>query len=220
MPTIGAVTIGQSPRADVVPELRSVLGESISILEAGALDRFTAETLEAAPGRLEGALLVTRLRDAREVHVGEAFVHPLVQASITALDQSVDLVVVLCTGSFPLLRARVPLLYPERVLTGIVRATGASHVGVLTPSAAQIAPQRERWGRVVPRVSVRGASPYGPIEVVREAAAALDAAAPDLLVLDCIGYSRAMRDEVRRVTRRPVLLASTCLARVAAELVG
>ena len=36
--TIGTVTIGQSPRIDVVPEIAAILGDNIIINEAGALD--------------------------------------------------------------------------------------------------------------------------------------------------------------------------------------
>ncbi len=37
-PLIGTVTIGQSPRVDLIPELRAILGEEVQIIEAGALD--------------------------------------------------------------------------------------------------------------------------------------------------------------------------------------
>ena len=36
-PILGAVTIGQSPRVDLVPELIAMLGDNITIKEAGAL---------------------------------------------------------------------------------------------------------------------------------------------------------------------------------------
>ena len=35
---IGAVTIGQAPRVDIMPELMEILGPGIEIKEAGALD--------------------------------------------------------------------------------------------------------------------------------------------------------------------------------------
>lgn len=38
---IGAITIGQSPRIDVIPEMQEILGENVIILEAGALDGLT-----------------------------------------------------------------------------------------------------------------------------------------------------------------------------------
>ena len=35
---IGIVTIGQSPRTDVVPEIQAHLGDHVEVLEHGALD--------------------------------------------------------------------------------------------------------------------------------------------------------------------------------------
>jgi protein AroM len=35
---IGIITIGQSPRTDVVPEMSALFGEGVEVLECGALD--------------------------------------------------------------------------------------------------------------------------------------------------------------------------------------
>ena len=43
---IGMITIGQSPRIDIVPEMREVLGADVEILEAGALDGLTLEEVK------------------------------------------------------------------------------------------------------------------------------------------------------------------------------
>ena len=37
-PVVGLVTIGQSPRADVVPDMAAILGPGVAIRERGALD--------------------------------------------------------------------------------------------------------------------------------------------------------------------------------------
>ncbi len=40
---LGIVTIGQTPRSDVVPEMAEVLGPGVEILERGALEHVIAE---------------------------------------------------------------------------------------------------------------------------------------------------------------------------------
>ena len=40
---IGALTIGQSPRKDVIPEMREVLGTEVDIVEKGVLDDLSLE---------------------------------------------------------------------------------------------------------------------------------------------------------------------------------
>ena len=43
---IGAVTIGQSPRTDVMADMKAILGEEVEVLEAGALDGISMEEIK------------------------------------------------------------------------------------------------------------------------------------------------------------------------------
>ena len=38
---LGVITIGQSPRDDVIPEMVEFIGKDIEVLQAGALDGLT-----------------------------------------------------------------------------------------------------------------------------------------------------------------------------------
>ncbi|MFN8059323.1 MAG: AroM family protein [Vicinamibacterales bacterium] len=218
MTRVGILTIGQSPRTDVVPVLREAFGAHVPLVEAGALDGLTRDDLEARPDRLDGERLVTRLADGTEIHVGASFVHPLVESALHSLATRADVVLMLCTGTFPAFRCARPVLYPSRVLAGLVSAIQPTHLGVMTPDVAQLAHQEARWRSVVPRTTVVAASPYGSEAAVRAAAGRLSSAGADLVVLDCIGFGQAMRDVVGDMTPAPILVASRCLARVASEL--
>ena len=78
MKRIGAITIGQSPRVDVVPEMQQILGPDVEIVQAGVLDGLSPEEIAAlAPAgngdseirRLRGSpVLVSRLRDGSGSH--------------------------------------------------------------------------------------------------------------------------------------------------------
>ena len=60
---VGLVTIGQSPRDDVVGEMRSILGSGIKISQRGALDGLAGmEIAKLKPGKND-LPLSTRLRD-------------------------------------------------------------------------------------------------------------------------------------------------------------
>ncbi|NCB17973.1 MAG: hypothetical protein EOM65_17595 [Synergistales bacterium] len=49
---IGTVTIGQSPRTDVIPDIASILGPDVEIREAGALDGLSRDEIAAfCPGK-------------------------------------------------------------------------------------------------------------------------------------------------------------------------
>ena len=43
MKKLGLITIGQSPRIDVVPEIRQIIGHGIEVMEGGALDGLTLD---------------------------------------------------------------------------------------------------------------------------------------------------------------------------------
>ncbi|UCH26928.1 MAG: AroM family protein [Trueperaceae bacterium] len=221
---VGAVTVGQSPRSDITPEIAPLL-PGVEILEGGALDGLGPEELEALRRQPRGEVLATRLRSGQEIVVGKDDVLPGVADQIARLERSgAEAILLLCTGSFPVMASTVPVLYPEAVLAQVVRAVFAGgRLGVLTPHPAQCAFQVKRWGEVVPgAVKAVAASPY-PADAaagLAEAAEELSAWGADLVAMDCLGYTTGMRDALRRRLERPVLLARTALARVTAELLG
>ena len=43
--TIGAITIGQSPREDIIPDLKMLIGAEVSIVVRGILDRMEREEI-------------------------------------------------------------------------------------------------------------------------------------------------------------------------------
>ena len=45
MKKIGAITVGQSPRVDLIPEIQPILGDSVEIIQAGALDGLSKEEI-------------------------------------------------------------------------------------------------------------------------------------------------------------------------------
>jgi len=136
---IGMVTVGQAPRGDVVPDMAALM-PGVEILEAGALDGLDRAAIARLAPAGDDEILVTRLADASSVFVGKSHVLPRVKARIAALeDQGVALTVLLCTGAFPRMAARRPLLEPQQVLLGVLR--GLSHpgrLGVLTPSERHV----------------------------------------------------------------------------------
>jgi protein AroM len=214
------VTIGQTPRDDVMAHMRSVLAETIEIVETGALDGLSREVIEDACKSSQGALLVTRLRGGIEVRVREGFVTPKLQQCIKFLQERVDLIAILCTGDFPPIESDRPVLYPGVLLQNAVRGLGINRLGVLTPAQEQTPDQQKRWSAVVPGVVVMASSPYGSLEGVGVAARRLREAGVDAAVMDCIGYTREMKHEVRSILGRPVLAATSLLARIVTEMLA
>jgi protein AroM len=221
-PRLGIVTIGQTPRSDVVPDIAEVLGPGVEIVERGALDGLDIRAiagLQPSPG---DEVLVTRLRGGSAVFVGHHHVVPRVQACLADLDRAgVTLTALLCTGEFRGVAAAAPLLMPDRLLVGVLRSLAwAGRLGVLTPSTAHVAQTAARWRAHGFDPAVAVLSPYDEASPAALALAAEGLAAGEagVVVLDCMGYRRKTREELRALLGVPVLLPNLLLARVAAEL--
>ncbi len=217
MSVIACVTIGQTPRDDAVPELaRYVPGARF--IEAGALDLLDDAGIAARAPRGDDFPLVTRLRDGGSVVVGEHAVTPLVQGAIYRVEDEADLVIVLCTGEFAV-SCRKPLLFPGRVLASTVAAVHAGRpLAILAPHESQVELVGARWGARGMSVSVLAASPYANTDFTAVGLRARETGAA-LVVMDCLGYSLAMKSAVAAASGLPAILVRSLVARVAAELV-
>ena len=224
MTMIGLVTIGQSPRTDVVPDMSAVMGPGIVVREAGALDDLSRAAIEALAPAAGDGILVTRLRDGSPVFLGKEKIVGLVEERIAALEREGSaLTALLCTGAFPRLRASRPLIQPHPVLLGTLRGLSCpGRLGVLTPSVPHVPQTEARWRRDGFDPVVAPLSPYEEEDpaAVKRAAEAMRAGGAGLLVMDCMGFRRKTRDELSELIGVPVLLANLLVARVIAELSG
>ena len=138
---VGAITIGQSPRTDVVQELFPLMGEQVELIQAGALDGLTREDIQAfAPGP-EDYTLISRLRDGSSVMIAERHILPQLQQCIERLEeQGVNLILFLCTGDFPaVFHSKVPLIFPCKVLNGLVPAlSNRGKIAVVVPTPQHV----------------------------------------------------------------------------------
>lgn len=223
-PVVGLVTIGQSPRSDVVPEMTAVIGPSIEVVEAGALDGLTRAQIDALKPTGDDEILVTRLADGTAVFVGKPKVVRLVEAQIAALEQrGATITALLCTGAFPPLTSTRPLVQPQPLLLGALRAMRWSgRLGVVTPSVPHVPQTEERWRRDGFEPVVVPLSPYEEEHAgaLARVAGAFRDAGVGLIAMDCMGFRRKTRDELRGLTDVPVLLANLLVARVLGELCG
>ena len=223
-PVVGLITIGQSPRSDVVPEMAAVIGPGIEVLEAGALDGLTRAQIDALKPTGDDEILVTRLADGTAVFVGKQKIVGRVEAQIAALERrSATIIALLCTGAFPPLTATRPLLQPQPLLLGALRAMRwPGRLGVVTPSVPHMPQTTERWRRDGFDALVVALSPYEEEDanaIVRVAGAFRDGGV-GLIAMDCMGFRRKTRDELRGLTGVPVLLANLLVARALSELCG
>ncbi|PCE15188.1 hypothetical protein AUC47_14555 [Microbacterium sp. SZ1] len=213
---LALVTIGQSPRVDVLPDLLPAL-EGRRFAEYGALDHATAEDLVAiAPGDDE-VPLVSRMRDGSRVSMVHDRVLPLIAAAIErAAADGAATALLMCTGHFEPFATSIPVHAAEPLAQRSIveKVTG---FGVMNPVPEQIEESRARWeARAGARVPVSAADPYTATDRdLARAARELAAHGASSIVLDCFGYSAAMAAVVHAATGLPVHLARTIAVRAA-----
>lgn len=219
---VGTVTIGQSPRTDVVPELSAILGDVV-LKESGALDGLSHEEIAGLAPQGDDYVLVTRLADGSSVQVAERHITPRVVKRIKEhFDAGVSLVLLLCTGEFPELEESGLLIRPQRVLFHTVSAVAKGRrLGVFIPSPEQVPQAERRWSALGGVVRAVPASPYvGADEAVGQGAMELKRWGAELLILDCIGYTESMKALARRIGEVPAISGRGIAAHAVRELIG
>lgn len=206
---IAFVTIGQAPRDDLVPEVLARMAARPEYREFGALDELSAEEIAAIAPKPGEERLVTRLRDGSEAIISKPETQTLLQRLFERLDgEGFDLIVLLCTGYFQPFRLRTPLIEAQLVVDHFVQGMtyGVRNLGVLVPNADQ---REEFHGIAGKEIRVAHASPYSDR---RFAEASRELAGSDAVVMHCMGYTEAMRDQVVAATQRPVMLSRRLVA--------
>jgi protein AroM len=218
---IGIVTIGQSPRTDVVPELQTYLGDHVAVIEHGALDGLSLTEVKAYAPESGMLPLVTRLQDGTEVIVAKEKLLPRLNEMVMALDdQGVDMILLLCNGDFPVFETRCLVVEPQRLVdrcvAGLLRER--HRLGVLVPVPEQESWVRRRLEALNPNLTVAVASPYEGEKVLETACRRFRDNACDLIVLYCMGFNRRLGEKVRSLCDTSVMVSSTFVARILGEL--
>jgi protein AroM len=219
-PVIAAVTIGQSPRPDIVGEI-ALFAPGATWVESGVLDGLDEAEVAALAPQETDTPLVTRAF-GRTVLVGEHAISGRVRLAIRGVAPKADAVVLLCSGPFDVLgtvASAVPIVVPGRVFDAVLMAVaGRSRLVVMVPHEGQAEAQQKKWIAAGIPVSVLCAPPYADTDFAALGRRAAECG--DLVAMDCIGYSLAQRTAVAAASGLPTVLARSVAGRVLAEILG
>jgi protein AroM len=221
MKKIGMLTIGQSPRDDILPGLMEILGKGVEIVEAGALDGKTMEDVKKIPLKTEDYILVSRMRDGTEIKITKKYILPMMQEKLDWLEnQGIRLTVVMCTGKFPQFRSKGLVVTPKEILQGVMEgAIKKGRLGVVYPTAEQMPMAESEWGRPGVEIYPDTVSPYEPKDV-EGLCKRLKAQNLDLVLLNCFGFPVEIKRKIEKVIGKPVVQANTLVAHVLAEMLS
>lgn len=209
---IGFLTIGQSPRDDIMSEMRPFLWPNIEIVEYGVLDGLSQEEIESLMPQAQDVPLVSRLRDGRQVLLSERKIRDLLPETIQFMHAKlgVKAIGIICTHEFPKRKYPCPAVFPADFMKFIVdEILNVKKLGVIVPLKSQINLTKQKWG--IMRTHVVSKSPYAEPQNWKNVIDHLNKEKIDAVVLDCIGFRLQDRHEISNILNIPVLLPRTIL---------
>ncbi|MCO4862423.1 AroM family protein [Cupriavidus sp. WGlv3] len=223
-PRVAFVTIGQSPRTDVVPQMMAELGLPAEVEEFGILDALGPHEIAALAPAAGEYRFASRLRDGTQAVMGKPVAETMLARLMTSLDDGrFDALVPLCTGTaLPPMQTLV--LEPQQVVDHltVALAQGCKRLGIVLPLEAQVS--GFHLIQPVPcELRVTHASPYADSaesDTGRFAQAGAALRGCDLVVMHCMGYTEAMRAMVARHAGAPVLLSNRMVARLLGQVLA
>lgn len=200
------VSVGQTPRADLIEEMLANLDMPIEAIELGALDGLSSREIDDLRVRRGETSIVTRLANDSEIVVSKPRIGERMARLVARFKPNeFDLVIILSTGLFRDFESTCPTVNAQRALESAVISLAAqgSSVGLIQPLEQQI-----------DELDIPALKPYRitashAIDGDREslARALFDLAECEIIVLNSVSFSEADREMAAKVTGKPVVLA-------------
>lgn len=219
--TLCILTIGQSPRVDMVPAMLKYLPENLRVIEKGVLDELSMAEIEALAPVDSEKTLVSRLRDGSSVTIEKQYVIRALQRLIAECHvETIDTILLACTGKFDLFDSDIPIVYPDYLLSHVVNGLfKEGELGIVVPLIEQSKSIMEKWKDAGFSCTILASSPYDfQYEKFINVAKEMDKLPVKAIMLDCMGYT----DEIKKImvehTSKPVLVARNIVFGTLAEM--
>lgn len=205
-PRIAVITMGHAPRPDVMQEIRPLLGDA-ELDEFGALDKDSDALIASMAPRHDAPRYTTQLRNGRHVIVDAAFVTSRTEALVADLDgRNYDLLILAMTGMRARLATRTPHIHGQDTLDAWISALVASNsrIGIIFPLASQQSAASESdYGTMLKSslATIGGSQGSDLTQAIDRVSGA------DLIVMNSVGYTGEMAQQVALTSGKPVVTA-------------
>lgn len=214
---LALLTIGQSPRQDVIDDIGYLL-RNVDYIERGVLDGLNKEYIERNLSPKPGEdFYITRLSNGSQVKVSKKLIDEMMVELVRKVEEYVDLIVIMCTGDFNISSKKL-LLLPSKVIVKFIESLSPKSLGVLVPGKGQEDMAYNRWIEIVDNVKVFAWSPYTDGEYLLKSIAK-NLKDVDIIVMDCIGYSTGHGNLLKRITGKPVVVPRHLIASIITSLI-
>lgn len=205
------VSVGQSPRADLIDNVLENVDIPIDAIEIGALDDLSPLEIEKFRAFGEEPSIVSRLRDGSEIVLSKPRIAERMAVIVANFrPNEFDLVVILSTGLFRDFESTCPMVNTQRAVesTVISLASQGDAIGIIQPLAQQV-PELDIPALGLFRVTATHAHDGDRDSLAR---ALLDLAECDIIVLNSVSFTEADRQMVGKASGKPTVLARRIVA--------
>lgn len=200
------VTVGQSPRNDLIEEMMQNLDVPVESLEIGALDNLSDAEIEAFVVKDLETSIVTRLGDGSNIVLSKSAISERMAKIVAEFRPGeYDLVAILSTGLFRDFESNCPTVNSQRAIESAIISLAAqgSTVGIIMPLERQLE-EFDIPALVDYKIVASHARDNDRDQLAR---ALIDLAETDIIVLNSVAYTEADRAVVARASGKPVILA-------------
>ncbi|MET3792850.1 AroM family protein [Aquamicrobium terrae] len=205
------VSVGRSPRKDLIGEIVENLDIPIEVFEVGALDGLPHHEIEKLKATPHENSIVSRLDDTRRIVLSKAKMTERMSEIVGAFPPGAyDLVVILSTGLFGEFESTCPTVNTQRAIESAVLSLAAAGdvVGLVQPLSRQTreieSPAFDSY-----QLHVTHAEEGDRASL---ATAILDLSACSIIVLNSVGFTEADRLMMAKASGKPIVLARRIMA--------
>jgi protein AroM len=217
-----ALTIGHSPRNDIVPELEQISGSQFEFIQCGGLDGLEEAEILRKQDEIEGEYLVTKINTGKMIRTPREFaVNRMKNCFDKGFQEGAEAGVILCTlESFEELTSNKVIIKPQQLMLNFVKTIASNkRLGVIFPANDLVDVAIANWTAVSPDVFVRVYSANEPVGKLLNLVEEFSDLSVDVIILDCIGYTVSMKERVQKECGGiPVILPRTLIISALNEL--
>lgn len=215
------ITIGESPRDDITPILKKYLN-NVEIIQTGLLDNLDKNELKLVTTITdERNTLVSRRRNGEAIILnGELIEEKLKKTLLEATEVGHKNILLLCTGKFDEINNEdINLFIPDKIITPLISSMfPGKQMGLLIPNNDQVTMMNNKWGNHGLAPVIETASPYSSVTNILTACENLERSEVDFILMDCMGYTEQMKQEVKQKVNIPVVLSNSLLIKILTEV--
>lgn len=165
--------------------------------------------------------LVSRKRNGESVILNGDLVEERLEKDLfKAIKEGHENILLLCTGEFNEINHKnINLFIPDKIITPLIaNIFPDKKMGLLIPNKNQFSMMSNKWRKQGLTPFIEYASPYSSIAEIIKSCQKLERSGVDFILMDCMGYTEQMKQEVIRKVNIPIVLSNSLLIKILAEI--